>query len=67
MIRAKGIGKMKENTATEPDAQHADFLVWSAARPIGTARWNADGAILIKLDPGEMVKSGGFFLYPVRE
>jgi hypothetical protein len=57
---------MKDNTAIKPDARQADFWVWSAARRIGTARWNADGAILVKLDAGEMVKSGGFFLYPVR-
>jgi hypothetical protein len=38
-----------------------------AARQIGTARRNADGAIIVKLDPGEIVRSGALFLYPVQQ
>ena len=49
--------KMDENTAIE-QAREADFLVWSAARRIGVARKSADGGIVVKLDPGEIVKSG---------
>jgi hypothetical protein len=59
---------MTEGTPTKPDPQRADFAVWgSAARQIGTARRNPDGAIIVKLDPGETVKTGALFLYPVRE
>jgi hypothetical protein len=59
---------MTEGSPTKPDTHRAQFEVWgSAARQIGTARRNSDGAIIVKLDPGEIVKSGALFLYPVRE
>jgi hypothetical protein len=59
---------MAEGTPTKPDPQRADFAVWgSAARQIGTAHRNSEGAIIVKLDPGEVVRSGALFLYPVRE
>jgi hypothetical protein len=58
---------MKENAAIEPQPQETSFLVWSAARPIGVANKSEDGGIVVKLDPGEVVKSGNIFiLYPVR-
>jgi hypothetical protein len=59
--------KMKENAAIEPQPQETSFLVWRAARPIGVANKSEDGGIVVKLDPGEVVKSGNIFiLYPVR-
>jgi hypothetical protein len=58
---------MDENTPIGPQAEETDFLVWSGARRIGTARKTADGSIVVKLDSGEVVKSGNLFtLHPVR-
>jgi hypothetical protein len=60
--------EMTEDTPTKPPTHRTDFEVWgTAARQIGTARRNADGAIIIKLDPGEVVRSGALFLYPVQQ
>jgi hypothetical protein len=58
---------MDENTPIGPQAEETNFLVWSAARRIGTAHKSADGSIVVKLDPGEVVKSGNLFtLHPTR-
>jgi hypothetical protein len=56
---------MDETTAIE--LQETNFLVWSAARRIGVAHKSAGGGIVVKLDPGEVVKSGNLFiLHPTR-
>ena len=62
------VDKMDENTAIEPQAQETKYVVWSAAaRQIGVAHKSADGAIVVKLDPGEVVKGGSLFtLHPTR-
>jgi hypothetical protein len=58
---------MDANTAIEPQAKETNFFVWSAARRIGVAHKSADGGIVVKLDPGEVVKSGNLFiLHPAR-
>ena len=58
---------MDENTPIGPQAEETNFVVWSAARRIGTARKSPDGCIVVKLDPDEIVKSGNLFtLYPLR-
>jgi hypothetical protein len=58
---------MDENTAIEPQPQETTFLVWRACRPIGVAHKSEDGGIVVRLDAGEVVKSGNtFILYPVR-
>jgi hypothetical protein len=58
---------MDETTAIEPQAKETNFLVWSAARRIGVAHKSAGGGIVVKLDPGEVVKSGNLFiLHPTR-
>jgi hypothetical protein len=58
---------MDENTAIEPLPQETSFLVWRACRPIGVAHKSEDGGIVVRLDAGEVVKSGNIFtLYPVR-
>jgi hypothetical protein len=58
---------MSETTTIEPQAAETNFLVWSAARRIGIARKSADGGIVVKLDPGEVVKGGHIFiLHPAR-
>ena len=56
---------MDEGPAIDLPPKEANFLVWSAARRIGVARKSADGGIVVKLDPGEVVKSGNLFtLHP---
>jgi hypothetical protein len=58
---------MDENAAFEPPPKETNFLVWSAARRIGVACKSADGGIVAKLDPGEVVKSGNLFtIHPAR-
>jgi hypothetical protein len=58
---------MDENTAIEPLPEETVFLVWSASRRIGFAHTTEGGGIVVKLDPGEIVKSGNVFvLHPVR-
>jgi hypothetical protein len=58
---------MDEDSPIGPRAEETNFLVWSAARRIGTARKYADGSIVVKLDPGEVVKGGNLFaLHPLR-
>jgi hypothetical protein len=49
---------MDENTAIEPQPQETIFLVWSGTRRIGVAHQSAGGGIVVKLDRGEVVKSG---------
>jgi hypothetical protein len=53
---------MDENTAIQPLAKETNFLVWSAARRIGVAHKSTDGGIVVKLDPGEVVKSANIFI-----
>jgi hypothetical protein len=58
---------MDENTVIAPQAPETNFFVWSAARRIGVGHKSADGSIVVKLDPGEVVKSGNLFiLHPAR-
>jgi hypothetical protein len=58
---------MDENTPIGPQAEETNFLVWRAARRSGTARKSADDSIVVKLDPGEVVKGGNpFTLHPLR-
>jgi hypothetical protein len=59
--------KMDDSTAIEPQPEETVFLVWSASRRIGFAHTTEGGGIVVKLDPGEIVKSGNVFvLHPVR-
>jgi hypothetical protein len=53
---------MDENTVIEPQPQETIFLVWSGARRIGVAEKSAGGGIVVKLDPGEIFKSGNLFV-----
>jgi hypothetical protein len=56
-----------DDTAIVPQAKETNFVVWSAARRVGVANKSPDGSILVKLDPGEVVKGGNIFvLHPAR-
>jgi hypothetical protein len=58
---------MADNTAIDPHAKETSFHVWSAFRRIGVAHKSADGDIVVKLDPGEVVKGGNrLTLHPAR-
>jgi hypothetical protein len=54
--------KMDESTAIQAQPQETIFLVWSGARRIGVAEKSAGGGIVVKLDPGEIFKSGNLFV-----
>jgi hypothetical protein len=55
---------MEAFSPPQPQADQVEFHVWNSSKKVGTARWMADGYILVKLDAEVRVISG-FILYPV--